>query len=266
MAEKISIIGAGNVGFHLAQRLYTCGHKICQIYSRTQKKATDLAQRCNAHAINNLNQLSSEAEIYIIAIKDDGVKTLAEEIKLLNKYNKIIAHTSGSVPSTVFEKHFDNYGIFYPLQTFSIQKNIDFEKLPFCIYGNKPEIQSRLITLAKSICPNVYPIDDYQRSILHVTAVIVNNFSNYLFSMADQICNDQNVPFDILKPLINETVQKIMQLPPKDVQTGPAARGDNNTINKHMDFLEQYPDYQFIYKTMSEQILAQQKKTEEKKS
>ncbi|BDS11792.1 Rossmann-like and DUF2520 domain-containing protein [Aureispira anguillae] len=254
MKSKITIIGAGNVGTHLAQRLYKCGHQICQIFSRTPSKATALANRVNSQGINQLKELSLDADIYILAIKDDATKTIAEEVSFLNKYQKIIAHTSGSVPSTVFKNHFEHYGVFYPLQTFSSAQTVDFEQLPFCIYGNSPQTQTILKKLAESICPNVYLINDEQRAILHVTAVIVNNFSNYLYHIAHDICTDNKVSFDILKPLIQETVRKISLASPKEVQTGPAVRGDANTIARHLAFLAQYPEYQKLYKILSSNI------------
>lgn len=257
MALKITVIGAGNVGFHLAQRLYEYGHCICQVFSRTPAKASHLAKLVKAKGISNLKDISLEADIYILAIKDDSIKIITEEISFLGKYNKLIAHTSGSVASDVFTKHFANYGIFYPLQTFSTTKKVDFEKLPFCIYGNNSSTEKQLFQLAESICPNVYLINDEQRAILHVTAVIVNNFSNYLYGIAHDICADQNVPFDILKPLIYETVRKIDLSSPQDVQTGPAVRGDLDTIAKHIEFLKKYPDHQALYELISSRIINQ---------
>lgn len=257
MALKITVIGSGNVGFHLTQRLYECGHHICQVFSRTPTKASDLAKLVNASGISSLKNLSVDADVYILAIKDDSAKTITEEISFLGKYNKLVAHTSGSVSSNIFENIFNNYGIFYPLQTFSTTKKVDFEQLPFCIYGNTPSTESILFQLAQSICPNVYRINDEQRAILHVTAVIVNNFSNYLYSIAHDICSDQNVPFDILKPLIYETVRKIDLSNPKDVQTGPAVRGDLETIAKHIEFLKKYPDHQVLYELISSGIIKQ---------
>lgn len=257
MGLKITVIGSGNVGFHLAQRLYNCGHHICQVFSRTPAKSAHLANLVKSSGISQLKDVSLEADIYILAIKDDSTKIITEEISFLGKYDKLIAHTSGSVSSDIFENHFKHYGIFYPLQTFSTTQKVDFEKLPFCIYGNNASAQERLLQLAESICPNVYPINDEQRAILHVTAVIVNNFSNYLYGIAHDICKDQAVPFDILKPLIYETVRKIDLSPPQEVQTGPAVRGDLETIAKHIDFLKKYPDHQTLYKLISSGIIKQ---------
>jgi predicted short-subunit dehydrogenase-like oxidoreductase (DUF2520 family) len=257
MGLKITVIGSGNVGFHLAQRLYECGYSICQVFSRTPTKSAHLAKLVKSNGISNLRDISLEADVYILAIHDDGIKIVTEEINFLGKYNKVIAHTSGSVSSSIFETHFNNYGIFYPLQTFSTTKKVDFERLPFCIYGNNTSTQEILFQLAQSICPNVYLITDEQRAILHVTAVIVNNFSNYLYGIAHDICTDQNVPFDILKPLIYETVRKIDLSNPQDVQTGPAVRGDLDTIAKHIEFLKKYPDHQALYELISSGIINQ---------
>jgi predicted short-subunit dehydrogenase-like oxidoreductase (DUF2520 family) len=260
MNKKITIIGSGNVGFHLAQQLFKCGHSICQVYSRKKEKAEILAELTNSKAINKVEHLSEVAEIYILAISDNALERMAEEISFLNNQKKIIVHTSGSVTSRIFESYFDNYGVFYPLQTFSMQKEANFEKLPFCIYGNSEDTEKKLVALARTICPNVFLADDKQRSIIHVTAVIVNNFSNYLYSIAHEICEDHNIAFDILKALIEETAKKVQEHRPDEIQTGPAIRGDNNTIERHLQFLSEYPEYQKIYRILSDGLSEKAKK------
>lgn len=254
MYPSITIIGAGNVGHHLALKLHQEGYLIQQIFSRKIAKAQALAKQVNAKACNNLATLSQDADIYIVSIKDDGISTLAKAIAFLDLNHKIVAHTSGSTAMDVFAPYFKNFGIFYPLQTFSVHKAVDFQQLPFCINANNPKTQKSLMTLAKSICPNVYEIDDQQRSILHVTAVMVNNFSNHLFSIAQQICTDKNVPFEILLPLIQETTEKIKHSAPPVAQTGPAVRGDQKTIERHLEFLDAYPHYQEVYRILSQSI------------
>lgn len=254
MQPSITILGAGNVGQHLALKLHQQGYIIHQIFSRKLLKAKTLAKRINASACNKLVDINTEADIYIVAIKDDGIVDLGKALAFLDQEDKIIAHTSGSTPMTVFEAHFRNFGVFYPLQTFSIHKNVDFEQLPFCIDGSNTKTKNNLSQLAKSICPNVYDINDQQRSILHVTAVLVNNFSNHLFSIAQEICEQQNVPFEILHPLIQETTEKIKHTNPKEAQTGPAVRGDQKTIERHLDFLTAYPNYQKVYRILSKSI------------
>jgi len=252
--STISIIGAGNVGFHLAQRLYQCGFSIHQIYSRSLDNAQAAAQKVEAAAIHRLEQLDTKATIYILAVKDDAIAAVAQQLPPLD--HAIVCHTSGSVASTALSQ-FDNYGVFYPLQTFSKQKEVDFEQLPFCIFGNNEPTQTQLQATAQAICPNVYLINDQQRAVLHVAAVMVNNFSNFLFHAADDICQQEEVPFDILKPLIQETVNKIQQHAPKAVQTGPAIRNDQQTIHQHLQFLEKQPHYKKIYQLLTDSIQAQ---------
>jgi predicted short-subunit dehydrogenase-like oxidoreductase (DUF2520 family) len=248
---KITIIGSGNVGTHLAKRLFAKGHSIVQVFSRNIENAVELAQQVNADAICDLNELTENTELIIISIKDDAIE---EVLKAISFKNILITHTSGATPSTVFSEHANRFGIFYPLQTFSKAKPADFEKLPICIDANNEADLNILETLAQSICPNVYHINDKERAILHVCAVMVNNFTNHLFAMADDILQQENLSLDILKPLILETVKKIENHAPKQMQTGPAIRNDEKTIEKHVVFLEKYPNYQLIYKLLSDSI------------
>lgn len=263
MISRISIIGAGNVGGHLAKRLHACGHTIVQIFSRTPAKAARLSALVNSEGISRLEDVQPTADLYILAITDDATASVTERLAFLNEYQKLVVHTSGSVSSAVFETFFDQYGIFYPLQTFSAAQAVDFEHLPFCIYGNTSPIEEALVELARSICPNVYRINDEQRGILHVTAVFANNFSNYLFSMAERICDEHQLPFELLLPLIRETVHKIERAAPSHVQTGPAVRGDLATIVRHEDFLQQYPDYLAVYQLLTQQLQASASKKED---
>lgn len=250
---KISIIGSGRVATQLSKKLYTTGHSIQQIYSRNFKTAQHLAKLVEAQAVQTVDEIQPNAAIYILAIKDDAIQDLIPQLEVIQ--DKIVTHTSGTVPSTIFEDYFDNFGVFYPLQTFSDHKEADFDTLPFCIHASNQKTQTTLINLAQSICPNVYAINDHQRASLHVAAVIVNNFSNYLFGIAHDICEQEKVSFDILKPLIRETVAKIEQHTPQTVQTGPAARKDYHTIENHLDFLEKKPIYKEIYQLLSNAIM-----------
>lgn len=251
---KITIIGAGNVATHLTKRLYKKGHDILQIFNRSLENATLLANEVNTTSTNNWQEINLESDIYIISISDDAIRSVAEQLSKILPQSAIIAHTSGATSSKIFELSFENYGVFYPLQTFSKNRQADFEKLPFCIDGSNESTQNQLVTLANSICPNVYLIDDKQRSVLHVAAVFANNFTNYLIAISEQIIAKENIPFDLLKPLINETVAKINENTPKSMQTGPARRGDNETLEKHQKYLEKYPDYRKVYELLSTYI------------
>jgi predicted short-subunit dehydrogenase-like oxidoreductase (DUF2520 family) len=251
---KITIIGAGNVATHLAKRLFEKGHQINQIINRSLTNAKVLAEKVDAKAINDWADIDMQSAIYLIAVSDDVIGEVAKELSKFVSKNKIVAHTSGATSSTVFKTHFENYGVFYPLQTFSKTRKADFETLPFCIDGSNETTKNELFQLAETICPNVYFIDDKQRNTLHVAAVFANNFTNHLLAISEQIITKENIPFDLLKPLINETVAKINESTPQSMQTGPARRGDKATLAKHQKYLDKYPKYRKIYEPLSESV------------
>ncbi len=250
----IILIGAGNVATHLGLRLVECGFAITQVYSRTKERAEQLANQLNTQNTHQLQTIDTTADIYIFAIKDDAISSIAKQLQQYLPQTAIITHTSGATPSTVFKSFFSNYGVFYPLQTFSINRKSNFETLPMCIDGSNEMVKEKLLDIAKVICPNVYEIDDAQRAVLHVVAVIVNNFTNHLFAIGEDIANKEQIPFELLKPLITETVSKINEHPAKAMQTGPAIRQDTETINRHLAFLEAYPTYHKLYQYFTDSI------------
>ena len=248
----IVILGAGNVATHLSIALKKANFSIKCVYSKTIQAAKTLALKVDSHYTNEINQIPVEADLYIIAVKDEIIEEIIKHIKL--KYG-IIVHTAGSISMNVFENRFENYGVFYPLQTFSTNKDVDFKSIPICIEANTKENENALNDLAKSISDNVYIVSSEERKILHVCAVFVSNFPNFMYSIADDILEKHNLSFDILKPLILETANKVMSNKPKEVQTGPAFRKDHNTIEKHIDFLSDFEDYKKIYKLLSDKII-----------
>ncbi len=251
---KISIIGAGNVGYHLSQRLKEVGHQISQIFSRQTNKAVRVSRIIGAVPIDNISSLQPDAQLYIIAVKDDAIATVAEKMRKKLPGNTWVVHTSGSTPSDVLAPHFNNYGVFYPLQTFSINRMADFLNIPILVDSNKELMKNRLFQLAETVSSKVYLINDEQRAKIHVTAVMVNNFSNHLYSIAEDILRKEELPMEILIPLIQETSKKISMFPAKEMQTGPAIRGDEKTIQRHLKFLEQYNGYQEVYQMMTESL------------
>ncbi len=260
---RIVLIGAGNVGYHLGHQFHKKGIQVVQAYSRKLSKARKLAKEIQAKSTNDLKQISTEADIYVIAVNDDAISEVASELShRLQK--KLIVHTSGSVASTILKPYFKNYGCFYPLQTFSIHTKADFDVLPLCIYSPQKRNRQKLDKLGHLICPNIYEINDYQKSILHVAAVFVNNFTNHLYNVAKGITEEENIDFDILKPLIYETVQKIQDHDPHSVQTGPASRGDKMTIQNHLKLIQDHPYRTQLYQLISSgiEILSKKEKKE----
>ena len=247
---KIVIIGAGNVGGHLARRFEESGVDVLQVLTRHWDRHLALTKQLQAQFITSFDDLETEADAYILAVNDSSITEVAEKISRRVKH-KLIAHTSGATASTVLEPFSDRYGILYPLQTFSEIRAQDWENLPVCVDANNADDLALLHRLALYLSPKVYEITDEQRSILHVAATFVNNFGNYLFQIAEQIVVAEDIPFQLLKPLIVETAAKVQQHSPEEMQTGPARRGDTHTIKRHLEYLEKYPDFRQLYETMT---------------
>ncbi len=249
-SQKIVLIGAGNVAFHLANALHNTPHNIVQIYNRSEKRLADF-KNITQNLTNNLQDIFPNANVYLLAVSDDAIEKVAAQLPIHKQ--SIVAHTSGATPSTVLQQH-PHHGIFYPLQTFSRHKTVNWSNIPLCLDGNTPETLTILQQLAQSINPNIYFINDQQRQQLHVAAVFANNFTNHLFAIAQDILQKQDLSFDLLKPLIQETVIKIQKHPPKKSQTGPAVRGDLQTMQRHLDLLKNLPNYQQLYQLLSKSI------------
>jgi len=252
---KIVLLGSGNVGFHLGKKLHEVDVEIVQVYSRKISKAKRLAKILKSEATQKIENISTTADLYILAVPDSAIEKVAADLAKIIPPTKLVVHTSGATPSTVLKPYFKNYGIFYPLQTFSIARKIDFENIPICVDSNLKKHRTLLEKLGKQISQSVHQINDKERAILHVAAVFVNNFSNNLFTIGEKITSTENLPFDILKPLIKETVDKIANHSPSKMQTGPANRGDQITIDLHLKYLEKnFPEFIEVYQTMTQSI------------
>jgi predicted short-subunit dehydrogenase-like oxidoreductase (DUF2520 family) len=249
--SNVVIIGAGNVGYHLATQLSKKKYTILQVYSRTLERAADIAALCHAQAIDNVKNINTDGDIYLMAIKDDRVEKLALKLKL---GQKVVAHTSGSLPTAILSNVSENHGVFYPFQTFSRERKLDLSEVPICIDGNNDFVKEKLVEVAKSLSKNVMSVDEHKRLALHISGVFANNFPNHLFCIAEQILKNEGLSFDLLKPLIAETANKAIDLGPKAAQTGPAKRGDEKIINLHMEFLRHQQNLQQLYELLSHSI------------
>ncbi|RVT74921.1 DUF2520 domain-containing protein [Flavobacterium sufflavum] len=248
---KVSIIGSGNVAQHLIttfQNLEKSGSEIelAQVFSRKQEALTHLLSP--EQIITDYNNLQ-EADLYIIAVSDDAIDSVASQLPFKNR---LVVHTSGSMPLTALHDN-NRKGVFYPLQTFTKGKAVNFKNIPICLEAENPTDYQLLDKVAKSISDKVHAINSEQRKALHVAAVFVNNFANHLYSIGNNICQENRIPFDILKPLIQETVEKIMTLSPYEAQTGPAIRKDQKTIAAHEAFLTN-ENQLTIYKILTQSI------------
>jgi predicted short-subunit dehydrogenase-like oxidoreductase (DUF2520 family) len=248
----ITIIGSGNVATHLAAAFKNAGHNIVQIYSRDLQNASLLAYHVKAEAIDNLEQINPETDLFVISVKDDVIESIATQ---LADHNKLIVHTSGATSIQVLLTHSQNAGVFYPLQTFSKTKEVDFKTVPLCIEGATELITKQLTELAHTITENVYRINSAERKTLHLAAVFACNFPNYLYDVARQLLAEDGLPFDLLRPLILETAQKVQDQLPTDVQTGPAIRDDEKTMAAHLEKLHEKPQLQQLYQLLSQGII-----------
>ncbi|MBS1520548.1 MAG: DUF2520 domain-containing protein [Bacteroidetes bacterium] len=249
---RITIIGSGNVATHLAAAFKNAGHAIVQVHSRDMHNASLLAYHVKAEAIDNLAQINPETDLFVIAVKDDAIEPIVAE---LAKYNKLVVHASGATSLQALQKHTQNAGVFYPLQTFSKTRELNFNTVPLCIEGANEKITSTLNELAYTVSQNVYRVNSEQRKTLHLAAVFACNFPNYLYHIAQQLLAEKQLPFDMLRPLILETAEKVQEHLPADVQTGPAVRNDEKTMASHLEQLQQNPDLQAIYKLLSQGII-----------
>lgn len=254
MIRNITIIGAGNVGFHLAQALFATSLTITQVYSRKIEHASLLAKKVNAQPITQFRQLSNNCDLFILAVPDQVIEVVAKQLVQSLRNQCLIVHTSGATPAAVLSESSPRFGVFYPLQTFSRHKAVDFSNIPICLDANHQEDLDALLTLGKRISTKVYQITDEKRAQLHLAAVFANNFTNYLFHVATQILEEKELSFDLLKPLITASVQKIQDQSPAHVQTGPAIRGDEVTIQRHLNQLDHKADWQTLYDLLTKGI------------
>ncbi len=253
----IVIIGSGNVAIHLAEALNS-QHNIVSVYSRKQENAAQLAGKFKANATDNIQDIPSYADFYIISVKDDAI---SEITALMPRVEGIVAHTAGSVPMDVLSR-FRSYGVLYPFQTFSKNKTINFRDVPVLIEGNTEETTKNLTDLAESLTEKVFNINSDQRLLLHLAAVFSCNFVNHFYHIADSIFQKADLPFDLLLPLIDETAQKVRVKRPFDAQTGPAVRNDTQTIEKHIDILLKLNEKKTasLYREISDNIIETHKR------
>ena len=245
------MIGAGNVASHLSTALRNAGHLILQIYSRTNKSAMQLAEVMNCDFTANLNAVRKDADLYILALSDEAI---IDFIANFSFPQAMAIHLSGGIELDLFKGKVQNYGVIYPVQTFSKGRDIDFQSIPLCLEANNKKTEEFLVGLAGQLSSSIRIIDSVQRQMIHIAAVYSCNFVNHLYDIASRILEKNNLPFDLLYPLIVETAEKAQGILPRDVQTGPAKRNDQAIINKHIELLSSNERYQSLYTKLSKSI------------
>lgn len=244
---KVVLLGSGNVAQHLVQvMLKTAGIELVKVFARDKNSIAHLIAK--DRITSNYNEIK-EADVYIISVSDNAITEVSSNLPFKNR---LVVHTSGTSELSVLDDK-NRKGVFYPLQTFSKSKAVDFSIIPICLETENESDYKTLETLANLISKKAYAISSEQRKSLHVAAVFVCNFVNHLYQIGNQICEENKVPFEILHPLILETASKITELSPKEAQTGPALRKDTITIEKHIEFL-QNSNYKEIYTLLTQSI------------
>lgn len=246
--KRISIIGTGNVAHHLGNALVKNEFQIDGVWGRTKKSAEKLAHDLQTISFKNIDQIPENTDLSIICVSDNAIKEVIERIPR----NFAIAYTSGSISL----KHLPDrpeIGVFYPLQTFTKSRDLSFEKIPFLIESENEEFAKLLKKCASRLSNTVRFTSSEERFQIHIAAVMVNNFTNHLYQLADSHLKKHKLPFDLLKPLIIETAEKLKDISPSEAQTGPAKRNDLNVIEKHLNELDN--ETKSIYEMLSKSIL-----------
>lgn len=249
--RNIVLLGAGNVATQLGVALHEAGLDIRQVYSRTWSSAEKLASRLMAAPANDIHDIDPGADLYVVAISDDA---LVDVVSKLNAGEQFVVHTSGSVSMEALEPFAGRYGVIYPVQTFSATRKVDFSSVPVCIEANSLENLELLNLLASKISSDVRTVASDKRRLLHLAAVFACNFPNFMYSMAESVLRGANLDFDLLKPLIRETAEKVQSVSPKEAQTGPAWRGDRKVMDAHLQLLQNKPGMQELYRQISIEI------------
>jgi predicted short-subunit dehydrogenase-like oxidoreductase (DUF2520 family) len=253
--ENISFIGSGNLAWHLAPAFDNVGWVVKEVYSRNHRHAAQLTERLyQAEVKASLDFSTSDSSVFIIAVSDDNIREVVKEIILPE--DAVLVHTSGSVELDALQfAATPNIGVFYPLQTFSKTKKVDFKQIPIFIESNTTGVEEILLTLGNAISQQVKRITSEERKALHVAAVFASNFTNHMLTLSEAVMQKNGLNSQWLSPLIIETINKVLQVGAPAAQTGPARRGDLETLEKHMTFLNDDPRLAELYQLISQHII-----------
>lgn len=250
MIRTAVIIGSGNVAAILGKALSDAGVRITAVYSRNKEHASSLAKILETDVLNDAH-IPEGTDLVLIAVSDEAIPLVSAGLST----SALVVHTSGSTDMQVL-KHHPKHGVFYPLQSLSKDKKISLANIPLLIEANDTDSLEALKNIASRISSDVTEVTSAQRKIVHLAAVFANNFTNHLYVIAKQLLEDHKLSFDLMKPLIKNTAEKVMQSDPYDMQTGPALRNDTRTIQAHLELLKSFPDYRQLYEILSRDIHA----------
>ncbi len=247
---RIVFVGAGNLATRLSLAMHRVGMQIEQVYSRTEESAEGLARKLGCPWTCDISALRDDADLYVFALKDAVLQDVISRVK---PNGGMWVHTAGSMPMSLFEGHAKRYGVLYPLQSFSKDREVNFDAVPFFLEASTEQDADYLHNVACALSENVRFLSSEKRRYLHLAAVFACNFTNHIYSLAYKLLEREDVPTDVLLPLIDETSAKIHSMSPALAQTGPAVRYDENVINKHIEMLDN-ADMKDIYRLLSQSI------------
>jgi predicted short-subunit dehydrogenase-like oxidoreductase (DUF2520 family) len=254
--RKIVIIGAGRLAVNLSMAIHKKGYRIVEVCNRTESKGQFLARKLQARYIPEPELITPDADCYIVAVSDAAIPLVLER---LITGNRLILHTSGSVKMDILQKASSNFGVIYPLQTFSTGKMVSFRTVPLCIEANSVENMLLLRSFADSLSENVCTINSEQRKFLHLSAVFASNFTNFMVAISQELLRENGIDPGILEPIIRQTAGNAKSGDVFKLQTGPAAREDMETIRLHLELLSNHPDYKEIYDLITQKIIQHKK-------
>lgn len=254
---NITILGSGNVATHLGKAFLQAGHRIDQVYSRNLANAQALAFILGGEATDSMAALHTEADLYLLAVSDQVIEILASQIP--KTVQGIVVHCSGATSIEVLAR-FQRYGVIYPPQSLKKEHESAIAGIPFAVEGCPATTDDFLLGCLREIAPKSFHCNSRQRLALHTAAVFANNFVNGLFQISYELLQAQGLPFDLLHPIMLDTVQKALQHEPRTVQTGPAQRSDKLTIEKHLQFISEKPNWVKIYQQLTEEISSKKDK------
>jgi len=247
---RIVLIGAGRLATNLGLSLLRAGHEIVCVYSRTMASAKTLSERIGGQPVDKAEDLPMGADAYIISIKDSALAGMIPAVTK-GRESQVFMHTAGSMPMEMFKGMAHHYGVFYPMQSFSKERLVDFAEIPTFIEANDAKAMGVIRLLAESVSERVRELSSDDRQYLHLAAVFACNFTNHCYAMAAEILEEHGMGFDVMLPLIDETARKVHQLHPLQAQTGPAVRYDENVIRHQAQLLQSHPVMKDLYERMS---------------
>jgi predicted short-subunit dehydrogenase-like oxidoreductase (DUF2520 family) len=253
--NKVCLLGSGNVAWHFGQWMIAKNIDLVHVYSRTKSAARSLAEELDCPYTDCIQEITKEADIYLLCINDDSIAEFMNKWSLKFTEKQILIHTSGSIPSSVFKSFHDHFGCVWPIQSLTKDITSNATEIPFVITASDEATKESIFAFIHTISDHIIETDDETKSDMHFMAVMVNNFTNHIYSLVEDFGKEKQIDFNIFLPLIKASIDKLSFASPSEIQTGPARRNDQKIIQNHLTKLNKYPELQEVYTTLSQSII-----------